>query len=205
VKQIGVALVGWLFTILVIGCEKEVSLPPVVTPPPPPAVTKVVFTIPYQSDFKEICGKRWLDRATTAKAESNFNAKAKSFDGGEGLGQATGSSWPWYISQHWVTKGSSPFEPREAIKGINGHEGYLEVRWRAKGIIDQFLNWCATGMAYNGGEKQTWTAIQAAEQAGLEGPEGWLLSLHGKGAKYTPNYIHNKIAIRTKYRKNFGE
>ncbi len=164
----------------------------------------LLLALPFEADFREICGNRYLDRATTAMCESGMNPKARSFDGGEGLGQPTGKTWPWYLSKGWVPKGSTPFEVRPAIMGINRHEGYLEARFRAKGVVDPYLNWIAAGMAYNGGEKQAWTAIQDAEIAGLPGPEGWLAALHGKGAKYTPNYIRHKIRVRAQYRKQFG-
>jgi hypothetical protein len=170
------------------------------------AATALLLTIPFRADFQDICGNRWLDRATTAKCESNFNPNARSFDGGEGLGQAT-RTWPWYLAQGWVPKGSTPFQVLPAIMGIHRHEGYLETRiprWLPAG----YSLWDATGGAYNAGEGNIRKAAQLAELASLPGDTPWLVTLPQvtkANSRYTIAYIKNKRAYRARLRAAFRQ
>lgn len=163
----------------------------------------LVMAIPFQVEFKEVCGPRWLDRAAQIKAESNFDPNARSFDGGEGLGQAT-RIWPEYIRRGWVPADSTPFQPRPAIMGAHRYMNHLEPR--AGGWIPGYC-------AYNAGLGSVIKAQKLARLAGIPGAkipgsDAFLTTLPqvtGKASRWTLNYHANIQVIRAKYRKDFGE
>ena len=159
----------------------------------------LALAIPFETDFKQICGARWLDRAAQIKAESNFNPNARSFDGGEGLGQAT-KIWPEYIRRGWVPADSTPFQVRPAIQGAHRYMLHLEPR------VGGWIPGCG---AYNAGTRSVTRAQALADLAGLPGPDAWLATLPQvtgtKNSGYTIRYIRNIRAIRAGYRREYGQ
>lgn len=156
-----------------------------------------LLAIPFEADFKDICGNRWLDRAAQIKAESNFNPGARSPDGGEGLGQAT-KIWPEYVRRGWVPADSTPFQPRPAIMGAHHYMNHLEPR--AGG-------WIPGCGAYNAGLGSILKAKQLADLAGDPREDGWLYALPQvtkAKSRFTINYIHTIRAVRAQYRKTYG-
>jgi len=154
--------------------------------------------IPFEKDMREVCGIRWLDRSAQIQCESGWDPAAKSFDGGEGLGQAT-HIWPEYIRRGWVPVGSSPFEVRPAIMGCHRYMNYLEP------LAGGWIPGCG---AYNAGLGNIRKAQMLAEQLGYEGPDGWLVTLPQvtkKNAHYTINYIRNIRYWRKHYGSVYGE
>lgn len=152
--------------------------------------------IPFEAKFRAICGDRWLDRAAQIKAESNFDPNARSFDGGEGLGQATGI-WPEYIRRGWVPNDSTPFQVGPAIMGANAYMISLET---------QLGSWRAGYCGYNAGARSIQKAQRLAKLAKYPAPmtDGFLQALPevtGKASRWTINYDRNIRAIRADYRR----
>ena len=161
---------------------------------------KAAPAIPFEAEFKAICGDRWLDRAAQIKAESNFNPNAKSFDGGEGLGQAT-KVWPWYVRMGWVQPGTNPYQVVPAITGAHRHQSWAEA---------QVGGWRPGYCAYNAGVGSIQKAQKLARMAGLPAPqtESFLVTLPQvtkSASRWTINYDRNIRAIRAKYRAERGE
>lgn len=158
--------------------------------------TPASTAIPFEQDFRRICGEVWLWRAAQIKAESNFNPNVRSFDGGEGLGQATGKAWPWYISKGWVPKDSTPFQPVPAIMGAHRH-----MNWATPQVGSMRAGWCA----YNAGVPHIQQAIRLATAAGMdtEADEGAFLVMLPQvthaASRWTINYDRNIRAIHAGY------
>lgn len=158
------------------------------------AAALALAPIPFQQDFQEICGSRWVDRAAQLYCESRLDPNARSFDGGEGLGQAT-RIWPEYVRRGWVPADSNPFQPRPAIMGAHRYMIHLESRVRG---------WIPACGAYNAGERSVTRAQALADQAGLQAPDAWLLCLPQitkDKSSYTINYIRNIRVVRARWAK----
>lgn len=155
-------------------------------------------SIPFEQDFKDITGARWLDRAVQVRAESNFNPNARSFDHGEGLGQAT-NIWPQYVKNGWVPPDSTPFQVRPAIMGAHRY-----MLWQEK-----FLGgWIIGCGGYNAGAGNIKKALFIAKTLGLEGGDAWLQALPKvtkSNAAITQRYIGHIRTFRAEYRARFGE
>lgn len=152
--------------------------------------------IPFEAEFKAICGPDlWLWRACQIRAESAFNPNARSFDGGQGLGQATGGAWPWYKRMGWVPKDSTPFQPVPAITGAHKH-----MNWATAQVGSMRAGWCA----YNAGVPAIRTAQKLAKIGHLPAPmtESFLTVLpqvtHAN-AQYTIRYDRNIRDFHTGY------
>lgn len=160
------------------------------------STSTAVVHVPFEKEFKAICGERWLDRAAQIKAESNFNPNARSFDGGEGLGQAT-RIWPEYVRRGWVPADSTPFQVAPAIMGAHAYMNKLEER---------LGSWRAGYCGYNAGAKNIQKAQKLAKLAHYPAPmtEGFLTALPEftkSASRWTINYDKNIRAIRGGYEK----
>ena len=160
--------------------------------------TVPAYYIPFENDFKDICQHRWLDRAAQIKCESNFDPNIKSFDNGEGLGQAT-NIWPWYIKMGWVHADSNPYQVRPAIQGAHKYMVWLEAR-----VKNHY--WLTACGAYNAGLGSIQKAQKLADIADLPGDEAWLTTLPQvtkANSRYTINYIKHLKQVRSIYRKHY--
>ena len=147
---------------------------------PPPAAKP----LPYEVEFREICGDRWPRRWAQSKVESAFNPRAVSPVGAKGLLQAMPKTWLWYVDMGWIDAGAFPFDPRPAINGGDHHMTWLEAYYHR----DQRKAWGA----FNAGQGTVNRAVRLAGSLGLMGRDAWMRALpqiSGKNAAETLAYI----------------
>ena len=66
------------------------------------ALFLLIATIPFETEFKDICKDRWLDRAAQIKCESNFDLHAKNkYSSASGEFQFINGSWFHYGKELW--------------------------------------------------------------------------------------------------------
>jgi soluble lytic murein transglycosylase-like protein len=154
--------------------------------------------VPYQSIFQQVAGVRWIDRAAQAQAESQFNPKAKSNVGAQGLMQAMPSTWAWYQKLGWVAKESSPLDPQPAIQGGSQYMLWLEARVQG--------NWHAALGGFNAGQGTIDKAMRLADSLGVPGVDPWLrvlprisnVAASAQTAGYIVHNDANKASIQRK-------
>jgi hypothetical protein len=170
--------------------------------PAPVPHRKVVWHPPlpilFETEFREVCGPRWVDRAAQLYNESPWDPLVLSFDGGEGLGQAT-RIWPVYIQRGWVPPDSSPYEPKPAIMGAHRYMLTLEA---------QLGGWVPGYCGYNAGAGSVIKAQMLAKMAGLPGANlpgspvflQTLPQVTKAASRWTINYHANIQKIRALYK-----
>lgn len=152
--------------------------------------------VPYQADFVEVAGPRWVDRAGQVWAESAFNPKAVSPVCARGLAQFMPATW-----REWASPaGSDPFDPAAAIRAQHAYMGWLEAR--CGGQLEPALG------CYNAGLGSIRKAQRLAAALGLPGERAWLQALPrvtGQAhAAETTGYIRHNATFRAAIRRRLS-